>query len=254
MHASKVAAVRRALSACAVAAVAMMAAPRAFACGASAGGAAGVSACSLDEHLESVRPKWRAGASYAYNSTALRLGGTRFDNTRSVVFATLDYRFTPAWALEIGAGSILGGTLGMGPERYDFDPGLLVAAGASWRIVEADGARPFVALTGQIAFVATTTRPSDVPSAPSTGYEALDARIGAVAGWPLFGVLTPYALARAFGGPVFWSYHGESVTGGDVHHYQFGAGLLARWGRIDIFAEGVPLGEQSISAGVGLLL
>src|SRR5260370_36291824 len=128
MHASKVAAVRRALSACAVA---MLAAPRAFACGASAGGAAGVSACSLDEHLESVRPKWRAGASYAYNSTALRLGGTRFDNTRSVVFATLDYRFTTAWALEVAAGSILGGMLGTGPERYDFDPGLLVAAGAS---------------------------------------------------------------------------------------------------------------------------
>src|SRR5260370_32165800 len=104
MHASKVAAVRRALSACAVA---MLAAPRAFACGASAGGAAGVSACSLDEHLESVRPKWRAGASYAYNSTALRPGGPPFANTPSLVFSTPDYRFPPAWAPAVAPGAIL---------------------------------------------------------------------------------------------------------------------------------------------------
>jgi len=254
MHASKVGATRWGRVACSVLVAALLAAPRAFGCGASAGGAAGVSACSLDEHLESVRPKWRAGASYAFNSTALRLGGTRFDNTRNVVFATLDWRMSPAWAFEIGAGSILGGTLATGPERYDFDPGLLAAAGVSWRALEADGARPFVAFTGQLAFVATTTRPSGVPDATSTGYEALDARIGAVAGWPLLGTITPYAIARAFGGPVFWHHGADAVSGGDVHHYQFGAGLFVRWGRVDIFLEGVPLGEQSLSAGAGVLL
>src|SRR5262249_22801900 len=82
----------------------------ALACGASAGGASGVSACSLKEHLEEVRPKWRVGASYAFSSTAIRFNSdTRFDETRHVAFATADYRFTPDWAFELGLGTIFGG-------------------------------------------------------------------------------------------------------------------------------------------------
>jgi hypothetical protein len=65
-------------------------------------------------------------------------------------------------------------------------------------------------------------------------------------------VLTPYALARVFGGPVFWHDGLAGQTGTDVHHFQLGAGLLVRLGRrLDIFAEGVPLGEQGISGGAG---
>src|SRR6185436_20545114 len=72
---------------------------RALACGASATGASGVSACSLKEHLESVRPKWRLGASYAFTSTGIRFDDdTRFDETRHVAFATIDYLYSPDWA------------------------------------------------------------------------------------------------------------------------------------------------------------
>jgi hypothetical protein len=240
----------------AAAAIAVAAAypARASACGASAGGASGVSACSLKEHLEEVRPKWRVGASYAYSSTAIRFNGdTRFDETRHVAFATVDYRFTQDWAFEVGLGSILGGGLRSGPAEFEFRPGFLAALGASWRVLDADGARPFVALTGQLAFALTSTRPSGVAEAPSTGYQAADLRIGAVAGWPLVEALTPYALARVFGGPVWWEYQGQNLLGGDVHHFQIGAGALFRIGKIDVFAEGVPLGELALAAGAGLL-
>jgi hypothetical protein len=67
-------------------------------------------------------------------------------------------------------------------------------------------------------------------------------------------VVTPYVLARAFGGPVFWSLAGASVTGTDAHHYQVGAGLVIRARRVDIVAEGVPLGERTVVVGVGLAL
>jgi hypothetical protein len=227
---------------------------RAHACGASAGGAAGVSSCSLEEHLEEARAKWRLGAAYAFTSTALRFSGEfRFDESRHVAFATIDYRVTPAWTLELAMGSILEGRLESGLARYDLGPGFLAAFGASYRVLEAREVRPFVALTGQIAFVAASTHPSIGPSTPSTGYEALDARVGVVVGWALWRVLTPYALVRAFGGPVFWKdAAGSALTGTDVHHFQVGAGLLVRVGRsLDIFAEGVPLGEQGISAGAG---
>jgi hypothetical protein len=78
-------------------------------------------------------------------------------------------------------------------------------------------------------------------------------RIGAVAGWPLLEAVTPYALARVFGGPVWWSYQGADLLGGDVHHYQLGAGVLFRVGPVDLFAEGVPLGEQTFAGGAGVL-
>jgi hypothetical protein len=52
---------------------------------------------------------------------------------------------------------------------------------------------------------------------------------------------------------VYWQYRGASLTGGDVHHFQIGAGVLVRIGRaFDIFAEGVPLGELGFSAGAGV--
>lgn len=226
----------------------------AFACGAS-GGAAGVSSCSLQEHQEELRPKWRIGAGYSYTSTAIRFDShTVLDETRHTVLATLDYAPTPVWTFEVGAGALLGGSLRDPGASYDFSPGFLAVLGAGWRIVDPDGPRPFVALTGQLSFVAASTRLNGSSSSPSIGYHALDARLGALAGWPIEGTFTPYVLARAFGGPVYWEYQGNKVTGTDTHHYQLGGGALVKIGRkIDLFVEGVPLGEQAISAGAGVL-
>jgi hypothetical protein len=77
--------------------------------------------------------------------------------------------------------------------------------------------------------------------------------VGAVAGWTLWRALSPYTLVRAFGGPIAWQAQGNTELGTDVHHYQVGAGLLALvGGALDLFVEGVPLGERALAAGAGL--
>ena len=227
--------------------LAWVGAPRtAFACGVTTGGAAGISGCSLKEHEEAARRKWHVGASYSFTSTALHFSGDqRVDEERHASLVTLDYRPSSTVTLQAGAGVFLGGHITAASVRYDFAPGFVSAIGASWRVVDARGAVPFVLLTAQISYASTTTQ--------GIGYNAFDARGGAVVGTTLWDVLTPYLVGRIFGGPVYWRYNGAAVTGTDVHHYQVGGGLsllLAR--RVDLFAEGVPLGELGVAAGAGL--
>ena len=84
---------------------------RALACGASAGGIAGITGCSLDEHNEAVRKKWHVGVSGSYTSTAIRFeDDLRFDQQRNVVLATLDYAPKRYMTLEFGAGSLVDGS------------------------------------------------------------------------------------------------------------------------------------------------
>ncbi len=229
------------------------AASHAAACGASGPGGVGVAGCSLEDHAEQTRPWWRTGAGYGFTSTSIRLSGDRrADEARHAAVATLDVRPTSRVTLQLGLGALLGGGIDLGPARHDFDPGFAVVAGASWRVVDAAGARPFVLLGTQIAFSASTTHERGIAGAPAVGYEALDVRLGAAAGYVIARTLSAYALARAFGGPIFWRVAGEAVTGTDVYHYQVGAGLalvVAR--RFDLYVEGAPLGERSVAAGFG---
>jgi hypothetical protein len=52
---------------------------------------------------------------------------------------------------------------------------------------------------------------------------------------------------------VFWRLAGEDVLGGDVHHYALGAGAILRLpARLEVFAEGMALGERSVSVGAGV--
>jgi hypothetical protein len=216
-------------------------APRALACGASSGGVAGVSACSLSEHEEETRLRWRVGASYSFTSTRIRFdANTVPDETRDGVVASVAYRPSLRWTLELGIGPLFAGHLRIHDVDYDFKPGILTSFGASWRVLDALDARPFVLLTAQAAFVAAATK-APTPASESAGYQALDIRLGVAAGWTLWNVLSPYAVVRAFGGPVYWTYLNESVVGTDTHHYQ-----------VDVFVEGIPLGEQAVTAGAGV--
>ncbi len=221
----------------------------AHACGVTTGGAAGITGCSLSEHEEAARRKWRVGASYSFTSTALHFSGDqRLDEERHASLATLEYEPTRTLTLQGGAGVLLGGHLtSASGVRFDFSPGFVAAVGGSWRVLDAKGAIPFVLLTLQISYASTETE--------GIGYNAFDARGGVVAGTTFFSVLTPYVVARGFGGPVYWHYNGAAVTGTDLYHYQVGAGLSLILGRrVDVFAEGVPLGELGVSAGLGVSL
>lgn len=221
---------------------------RAVACGVS--GPDGVSACSLAEHEEATRPRWRAGVNGVYTATALRFGGgLRGDETRGALLASLAYVPTARFSLQAGAGTTLGGDLLMPGGRFVFLPGVAAALGASWRVVDA---HPFVVLSSVLSFSAATTKHEGADES-RTGYEAFDLRAGAIVGTTFFNALSPYATARVFGGPVFWRYQGAAVTGTDVSHFQLGGGfalLVAR--HVDVFAEGIPLGERAVSAGVSI--
>jgi hypothetical protein len=218
----------------------------AAACGVS--GPDGASACSLDEH-QAASMRIRLGVSGVYTSTALRFGGgLRGDETRLAVLASIAYQLPRRVTLQGGVGAALGGDLTMPDGVYHFTPGPLGAIGVSWRAI--DG-RPFLVFTSLLSFSAATTRLNG--STDRTGYEAFDLRAGALFGTTLFDALSPYAVARIFGGPVFWHYQGAAVEGTDIAHYQLGAGLAVSVAkRVDFFAEGIPLGERALSGGVSV--
>lgn len=219
---------------------------RAQACGVSA---TGVASCSLAEHREATRPHWAAGVAGTYTVTALHFsGGLRADQTRYATLAELAYLPTPALALEAGYGVAFGGSLTLADGKHDFAPGPTGFLGAAWHAVDAPSY--FVVLTSVLSFSAARTHVDDQRSVP---YEAFDLRLGGELGANLARVFHPYALARVFGGPVYWRYAGSAVTGTDIHHYQLGAGLSVTFGdRVSALVEGVPLGEQAASAGVSV--
>jgi hypothetical protein len=237
--------VRAALLPLAVLVAAMVGRP-AHACGVST--ADGLSACSLAEHEEETRPRWRTGAAGLYTSTTIDFGGgLRSDETRGSLVASLAYQPTKRLTVQLAVGSTLGGHLDTPAGVYEFSPGPTGAAGVSYRLLP--GTKPFVILTANLSFSAASTQLSGGTSA-KVSYDAFDLRGGALVGTTLWGLLSPYAVVRAFGGPIYWQYQGQSVTGTDAHHYQVGAGLTLVVARaVDLFVEGVPLGERSLAAG-----
>jgi hypothetical protein len=220
------------------------------ACGVST--ADGLSSCSLAEHEEETRPRWRVGASASYTSTAIEFGGDlTAPETRGSVIASLAYQPTPRLTWQLAAGSTVGGRLTTPAGTYDFSAGPTGAVGASYRVVK--GTKPFVLATANLSFSAATTQANGATTGARVSYDAFDLRLGGLVGTTLWQVLSPYAVVRAFGGPVYWQYLGASVTGTDAHHYQVGAGLtLLVVGRVDAFVEGVPLGERSLAAGAAV--
>jgi hypothetical protein len=149
-------------------------------------------------------------------------------------------------------GSTVAGSLDASGVSSSSSPGPLGGLTASFRPLDEGAVAPFVLLSASAAAsLAWTTAPG---GGASTTFTAFDVRLGAAAGKTIANVVTPYVLARAFGGPVLWSIAGASVTGTDAYHYQLGAGLVVRAGRLDVVAEGVPLGERAVVVGVGVAL
>jgi hypothetical protein len=211
----------------------------------------------VDEMREKQRKKWHVAAIYSLSDTKLKFSGPSldgiqtFDQTRHAALAVGEWRATPRWNFQLGAGGLLGGSfyhpdlLGTGG-RDSLRPGFVGLLGTSFVALRNDHAIPFVLLSGQFSSIFAST-------SPDVAYRAFDLRFGASVGWTLLRVLSPYAVGRVFGGPAMWEIFGESITGPDKYHFQIGAGvswLIAR--RFDVFAEGIALGERGLSVGVGM--
>jgi hypothetical protein len=189
------------------------------------------------------------GVSGLYTSTRLRFsGGLHADQVRYASLATLAYLPTPRLVLSLGAGAAFGGSLTLPSAKYEFSPGPTLALGADYGVFEAE--HYFVLLTSSLSFAAARTHGGNEASA---GYTAFDLRLGTQAGLQLARSFRPYLAARLFGGPIFWRHQGQAVSGTDTHHYQLGAGAAVRLTKsLNLFAEGIPLGERAFSFGLGL--
>lgn len=174
----------------------------------------------------------------------------RADQIRYATLAALAYMPTTKLILQAGAGATLGGSLTLPAGKYEFSPGPTASVGADWRVF--DNRRTFVLLTSALSFSAARTHLGDQGS---VGYEAFDLRLGGQLGVDIANIFEPYIVVRAFGGPVCWHYLGDAVTGTDAHHYQVGAGAGVHISKVvNLFVEGIPIGERAVSLGAGVAI
>ncbi|MCU0700732.1 MAG: hypothetical protein MUC96_29835, partial [Myxococcaceae bacterium] len=156
------------------------------------------------------------------------------------VSASFEYRLSDRWTLAAAAGAIVAGRLVADAETFDFRGGAVGSVSGSFLALEQGRFWPFIMVAASLAV-------SGVQAVP-TAYWAVDGRLTATVGYTFFDRVTPYAVGRVFGGPVFW----RGRTGTDLFHYQVGAGLVVGLPLgFDLSAEVVPLGEQRVTAGVG---
>lgn len=189
-----------------------------------------------------------------FGSSLAFADGPSVDISRRAVAASFEYRITPDMTVGGGAGAGLGGLFSVGLERHKVLPGWLVSGTWSRRLLDGTGRRPFLLVGLALAASGATTRRelADGTYAPTANLYAFDVRASLTVGKTFFDVLSPYASARAFGGPVLWSYQNRTVVGGDKYHFQIAVGLVTALPRgFDVFVDGSPGGERALTIGAG---
>jgi hypothetical protein len=170
------------------------------------------------------------------------------------VTVSVDYRLSPVTTVGGGAGVGLGGLLTMGGQRYRVLPGWEVTGAWSRRLLDGRGKLPFLVLAISGGGSGGTTQ-EEVYAGPTPGTTflyAFDIRAGLTVGKTFWRTLSPYAVVRAFGGPVLWGQGGKTQLESDLYHVQLGGGLVTTLPRaFDVFVEGVPLGERALTLGAG---
>lgn len=199
------------------------------------------------------RPRARLTASWSFTSTTLLFGdGRRTDLVRHAAFGGVELPVAPRLSVHYGAGGVLAGSLtrrdagasSRGAARAELGPGPTAFLGAGGRVLDERRLRPFVQATATLSVTHARLGPDR--------YTAVDVRAGAVVGKTFADAVTPYAVGRVFGGPIFTRLDGVAVTGTDRYKFQVGGGLsLALPARVDAFVEGIGLGERGVSAGLG---
>ncbi len=201
------------------------------------------------ETLEAERP-FQLAVSAGGLRTNLLFNGVdqRLDEVSSAVAFT--YRFSQ-WSVQASLGMVISGSLDGQLGNYRLEPGILSSISVGYTFLDGTGALPFVAasLTAGVASAATYNEEetSDRPQ-----FTALDFRLSAVIGKRLFGFWLPYAGVAVFGGPVFFAPHGQSLVGGDEHHFRLSVGSsFSLPAHLEAFLEVGFLGEQNVLVGLG---
>lgn len=141
-------------------------------------------------------------------------------------------------------------------ERHDIQPGWLFTVAYSRRLLAGQGSLPFLLLGVSGGGSGASTREAVYGARAATSsvpLYAFDIGLNLTVGKTFWNVLSPYASARVFGGPVIWKLAGKTQTGTDLHHYKIAAGMVCALPRnVDLFAEVAPLGERSVTIGGGI--
>lgn len=160
--------------------------------------------------------------------------------------ASYERRVSKKVTLQLSGGGI--GYARVGGRGAEAMRGFFGGAGVSWSVRDEKGPWPFVMVGLSLsASLATPPRGGD------DALYAFDVRASVTAGYTFWKRFTPYAVGRLFGGPVVQTVGGRSYGGTDLYHVQLGAGFVVGLpGGFDVSAELIPLGEQRVSASVGL--
>lgn len=171
-----------------------------------------------------------------------------FELTEQALTAFAGYSTAGGWSFRAALGALIDGRLddGISP-THDMNPGVVGALGAARQWKLGDGYW-FITGSAGLSVVAASTHTPGETDEPR--FVAGDVRIGAIAGRTFAEMWSPYVLARAFGGPVFWSIAGMDQTGTDTRHFQLGAGLsvVTSLG-LSVVVDVSALGEQGASLG-----
>jgi len=163
---------------------------------------------------------------------------------------TAGYSWPSRTTVRVVIGSVVDGRLSVGDRPFEVSPGALAAIGAARQWLRG---RWFVTATGTFAASRSATAAND-DGVGRVGLTAVDFRGGLMAGVRL-GPLSPYVLARGFGGPVLWTLDDERVSGTDRYKYQLGAGVTVATARgVSIAVDASLAGERALSAGITLPL
>lgn len=199
-------------------------------------------------------PRGRASLTASFTRSHLLFDGeddATFDRWSLVAASDL---YAGRFTVTLAAGALLAGTLEAPEGTHQIAPGWLGALGLSWRVLEDEGALPYVVLSASLGAAGTPTRLADRRG----DYVGLDFRFGATAGKTFFGWLSPYVTLRAFGGPIFFFVDDDASDdtrvrlGTDKYHFQAGLGaVFILPENLDLFVEGQPGAEQGAFAGLG---
>lgn len=216
-------------------------------------GPTGVVSCAGTGDGEPARaatPTWRGSVTGGVFWSDLVFDDDREATLRKSAVLTSHDFLLGDWTLTLGAGALLEGSLETAGQAFDLGPGWVASGAASFTALDGRGSAPFVLLSVSFGASAAMSRPAAGGGAGS--FVATDGRVAVTVGKTFFEVLSPYASIRAFGGPVFWDDGTTEVQGTDQHHYQPALGLVVGLpGGFDAFAEGAPLGERAVNAGLG---
>ncbi len=192
-----------------------------------------------------TRPQWHAGAAVS-TLTALvsldPLGRATFDQQQVVAWLG---RAVGPWSVRAVVGGSRGSQVQSAAGLQRLGDGWIAGLTAGRNYLPQRGWRPFI--NGTAALAAATA------GTAAARWTAFDLRVGLDAGYTLARRLDLYALARAFGGPIFYRQGNAEATGTDRRHFQLGAAAALRIGdAFAVFGQVVPLGEVGGSVGVGV--